>query len=253
MADVGGPGRGSFGQRFVQGYFEGQVKKNPTVNPLRELMKDALIRHGVYGIVLVNLVLTVLVGLVIHRYFPPVNDLTSLSLMAPKVTLLSVVIALAIVQYSYFYNECREIEERIEKGDYGPLWADYIRTAEESRTKLNSPDARTRFTPEVLNALQINLERMDEAIGRARHEWVVHLRRSLAEFALRFGIIGSIALLIFSSLTLDFVFQVWGLKGLSPEFYSVVTFFMSIILGLIYLIFLVILVQQHIRNYHRTT
>jgi hypothetical protein len=216
-------------------------------------MKDAFVRHGVYGIVLVNLILTVLVGLAIHRYLPPVNDLTNLSLMAPKVTLLSVIIALAIVQYSYFYNECREIERRIEKGDYGPLWADYIRTAEESRASLNSPDARTRYTPEVLNTLQNNLRRMDEAIARARHEWVVHLRAVLAEFTLRFGILGSVALLIFSSLTLDFVFQVWNLKGLSPGFYSVVTFFMSFILGLIFIIFMIIVIQQHIRNYHRTT
>jgi hypothetical protein len=216
-------------------------------------MKDAFVKYGVYGIVLVNLVLTVLVGLAIHRYFPPVNDLANLSLMAPKVTLLSVIIALSIVQYSYFYNECREIEERIEKGDYGPLWADYIRTAEESRVTLNSPDARTRYTPEVLSTLQNNLRRMDEAIARARGEWVVHLRAVLAEFTLRFGILGSIALLIFSSLALDFVFQVWNLKGLSPEFYSVITFFMSVILGLIYLIFMIVVIQQHIRNYHRTT
>ena len=70
----------------------------------------------------------------------------------------------------------------------------------------------------------------------------------MAEFAVRFGVLFSIILLIFSSVALDFLFQVWGIKALDPSFISVVAFSMAIALGLFYIAFMLIMVQTHIRD-----
>jgi hypothetical protein len=168
--------------------------------------------------------------------------------MGPKVTLLSVIIAIGVVQYNYFYSESRELQNRIERRDFGPLWADYVKQTEELRIALSKPDAHTRVTPEQFKQLQDGLTRMDEAILNAKNEWVAHFQNSLADFSIRFGFIYSIALLILSSISLDFVSQVWHASWLNPPFYSVIAFSTAIALSLLYLVFIIILVQTQIRN-----
>jgi hypothetical protein len=212
-------------------------------------MKNLFIRYGAYGIVLSSFVLTAITALIIECYFFPVNDLKNFSLMGPKVTLLSVIIALGIVQYNYFYQECRQLEDRIEKRDFGPSWSTYVQETEKFRKTLENPDIGARMKPEDIETFKLNLKHMDEAIAKAREEFVGFLDNILADFAFRFGMVFSIALFIFSSLALDFIFQVWGLERLNPGFYSIVTFFVALVLVLIYLIFLVFLIQTHIRNF----
>lgn len=212
-------------------------------------MKRFIVRHGVYTIIVISAVLTYCLGLVIQRWFPPLGDLTVLSSIEPKVTLLSVIIALGIIQYNYFYNECREVEGRLEKKDFGPLWTDYIKRAEDFRLAVNSPSAPARLTTEQFETLKGALKGMEEAIAKAERFWIDHLHNNLADFSIRFGIIFSIAALILSSVTLDFVYHVWRVSWVNPTFYAAVTFLMSIILIFVYLIILVVLVQNHIRNF----
>jgi D-alanyl-lipoteichoic acid acyltransferase DltB (MBOAT superfamily) len=88
---------------------------------------------------------------------------------------------------------------------------------------------------------------VDADVSAARQEWVAYRDKSLAEFAVRFVLFG-IILLIFSSVALDFLFQVWGVKVLNPSFVSVVAFSMAMPRGLFYVAFTLIMVQTHIRD-----
>ncbi len=228
-------------------------QSGPPIGSLKIIaaMKRFIIRYGVYAIILFNVGLTVGVALAIRTYFPPVGDLANLSLIGPKLTLLSVVIALAIVQYNYFYSESREIEGRIERRDFGPSWANYMRQADEFRETLNNQESRNRMTPEAVETLQGTLRQMDDAISDAPNLWGVYFENNLADFACRFGMISSIALLIFSSVALDFVFQAWRLPtAVDPIFYSLVIFATALLLGFVYLMFMIFMIQVHMRQHH---
>lgn len=210
-------------------------------------MKAALIKHGVYWVILICMVLTAFVAVLIRFCFPPVN-IELLSLLAPKVTLLSVMIALATVQYNYFYTETRATNTTIEREEFGLYSAEELERIGLAKASLTFGQVHPRLGTLTIDELKPQVDKVDADVSAARKEWVAYRDKSLAEFAVRFGVLFSIILLIFSSVALDFLFQVWGVKALDPSFTSVVAFTMAIALGLFYITFMLIMVQTHIRD-----
>jgi hypothetical protein len=212
-------------------------------------MKTVLITRGVYLVLCVCMLITVLVALLIRFCFPPINIPADLDLIAPKVGLLAAMIALTAVQYNYFITEARATNATIEKADFGPLTGEERKKFEAIRSSLSTEQGRSRLQPDHLAAVLSAVERMDAASVEERRSWTLQANNDLADFAVRFGILFSIILLIFSSVLLDFLHHFWGIQVIDPSFSSLVTFFMAIVLGFFYLVFMLILVQRHIRTF----
>ena len=87
--------------------------------------------------------LTLIVGFIARSYFPPVN-VEGLSLLGPKVTLISVMIALGIVRYNHFYTESKDTKATIEKEDFGLFLDEYIKQIKTTRAELNKKEPAPR-------------------------------------------------------------------------------------------------------------
>lgn len=215
-------------------------------------MKKFFINWGLYCVVVLAFVLVKGIAFIIEHYQIPVIDLQPELLLAPKVTFLSVILALGMFQYNYFYSESKDEAGRLERGDFGPLWSDYVRQAEQLRQFINT-QTPTSETSQQLGNLGATLNRMDEAISRARAEFINFMKGMLLDFSMRLALILSIGVLVFSSLAIDVLSLIGVSLPLDAPLYSQSTFLTSLVLFFVLILLFLSVVQSQFRWFNRLT
>jgi hypothetical protein len=216
-----------------------------------QAMQTFFIRWGVYCVVGFFLSAAIIATAVLRCFQISLPELGGgVSLIGPKLTFLSVVIALGIVQYNYFYQETREIRRNIEERDFGPAWRNHVRQIDQLRALLAMPNVETRVQSAQLQSLQGSLDRAEAEIRRTTRDYVTWLNRSLVDFAFRLGMVLSIALILYSSLAVDVVLQIWKISTPTLDVYSQVAFIITLGMATFYLFFLVYIIQSNFRLYH---
>lgn len=176
-------------------------KKNGEGYAIRTRSTNLIINWGLYLGLAIGFILAAGIARLTTYYHLSVIPLPPQSLIAPKLTFLSIIVALGMFQYRYFYDETTHLDERVQRGDYGPGWAEYIRQAEQTRQFLQTEEQQQAQSQQVLTTAReitaqqpspatasaiiqleqsineraqalaqhrVNLERMDDAIAQAR-------------------------------------------------------------------------------------
>jgi hypothetical protein len=161
----------------------------------------------------------------------PIFSIRPESLIATKLTFLSIILALGMFQYKYFYDETKEVDERPEKGDFGPGWLEYVRQAQEPQRIVEAEATQLLQAQKILNGVtktgnenqqldvgslraslqertqkleqvRRTLSEMNSKIRSVKAEWEEFIRSILIDFAFRLALIFAICFSCFC--VLDF-------------------------------------------------
>jgi hypothetical protein len=200
-------------------------------------------------------------------------------LIATKLTFLSIILALGMFQYKYFYDETKEVDERIEKGDFGPGWLEYVRQAQETQRIVEAEATQLLQAQKILNGVtktgnenqqldvgslraslqertqkleqvRRTLSEMNSKIQSVKAEWEEFSRSILIDFAFRLALIFAIAFLVFASLIFDIVAALWQSALFNSVLYSQSTFLASLVLLFILFCLFLVVVQRQFRYFN---
>lgn len=247
-------------------------------------VKNLIINWGLLLTPVVGLFLAVLIAWLIERLDLVLTALTAEVPLGAKLTFLSIIIALGMFQYRYFYDETSHLEQRAQRGDYGPGWADYVERTKQMKELLQAQEERLAHSQAILataqevvtrslsvegvNALRAYEEsvnatvrtlsqirdaipRMDKAIQRARTEFREIIRHNLLDFSVRLSLIFAIGILVFVSIAFSVVGLIWPHVASAAFLYSQSAFVASLVLFFVLFSLFLLVVQRQLRYHNR--
>ncbi len=249
------------------------------------IIRRWIINWGVIVIPVLALALAGVMAWLGEAYSLPIFRTSLEAMLAIKITFLSIIMALGMFQYRYFYDEATHLEQRAKVADFGPGWAQYAQQASEGKRLLEAEEARHTQMESTLNAAREAIQRepsrqgldalqqyqetmiasrnnidrlrnvhrqMDEAIQRVSTEFRNIIRRHLLDFNIRLSLIFSVGILLFLSLACDvgrLIFS--GSITYWLALYSQSAFVASLQMFFILFLILMIVVQSQLRYHNR--
>lgn len=105
---------------------------------------------AIYLFPLGGIILSPLIAKLIIRIHWSMTLAQAPTLLGPKLTFLSVLTALGLFQYRYFYDEMLDLSKKAQTGDFGPGWMDFIRELRDVRSALAEHQRQLAETQQAL-------------------------------------------------------------------------------------------------------
>jgi len=214
---------------------------------MKDWLKKFFLKWGFYSVLLFCLLLAAAAMFFMwYLQVPPIRVEPD-ALLGPKLTFLSVIIALLMFQYDHFYRESGALKDRIAKRDFGPGWPAHINWVDQARWYLNAVqqmDPTVQPIPDIIG-LRTQLEESERNIQRVEREFRDTLHRLLIGFSLRLGLMFSIGLLTFASVVLDVTSLIRDELRCWTDFYSQATFLTAILMMLFLIVALIAIIHRN--------
>jgi hypothetical protein len=116
-------------------------------------MRKLIVNWGLWIVLAAAFLLAAAIAFISMHFDGPIFSYRPESLISTKLTFLSIILALGMFQYKYFYDGTKEVDERLDKADFGPGWLEYVRQAQETQRMVEVEDSQLLQAQQILNGM----------------------------------------------------------------------------------------------------